>query len=376
LLPTFGQGNGYPYNGVAGYAISTKLISSDLKPELTNSWEVGTDFRLFHNFVDASITYYDERTTNQTLTTSVSWASGFGSLLTNVGETESKGVETSLKLNFINNKRWLVNLGTTYTYNSNKAISITPGLDRLPLATYGATGSYAVAGMQWPEIYGYDYVRHNGKVVVDASTGMPQVNNGVLVPLGNANARHIVSLNPTISFKGALTLAAVFEYRGGFKRYNNIGFDMDWSGMGIRTVEFNRQRFVFPNSTYQDANGKWIDNTTVLISENGNGNGGFWTDATENYDVTSNYITSGAFWKLRELSLTYNLPQSLLRRTNAFKSASVSLVGRNLFIWLPKDNLYTDPDYSDGGNLSNGIGLTGYQTPPSRYFGFNLSVNF
>ncbi len=376
LLPTFGQGNGYPYNNVAGYALSTTLISSDLKPEITKGWEIGTDFRLFHNLIDASVTWYDEHTTNQTLTTTVSWASGFGSLLTNVGETESKGLETSVKFNLVNTRSWTVSIGTTYTYNDNRALAITPGLDKLQLATYGGgTGTYALPGYQWPEIMGYDYERHDGKVVVNPSTGMPVVNNSAIVPLGNANMRNMVSFNPSVTYK-SFTIAAVLEYRGGYKRYNNIGFDMDWSGMGIRTVEFNRQRFVFPNSTYMDASGKWVDNSTVLISENGNGNAGFWTDATENYNVTSNYVTNGAFWKLRELSVTYNLPSALLKSTKSIKSASISLVGRNLFIWLPKDNLYTDPDYSDAGSTSNGIGLTGYQTPPSRYYGVNLSVNF
>ncbi len=375
LLPTFGQGNGYPYNGIPGFALSTQLISSDLKPELTKSWEVGMDFRLFNNIVDAAVTYYDEHTTNQTLTTAISWTTGFNNLLTNAGETESKGWESSLKLTPINNNIWTVNLGFTYSYSDNSVISITPGLDNLSLASYGdGTGAYAIPHYQFPEIMGFDYVRHDGKVVVDASTGMPVVNQ-TLVPLGNANAKNIFSVTPTITFK-SLTLAAVFEYRGGFVRYNNIGFDMDWSGMGIRTVQFNRQRFVFPNSTYQDGSGKWVDNTSILISENGNGNGGFWTDATENYDVTSNYLTNGAFWKLRELSLTYNLPQSLLSKTKFIKGFSVGVEGRNLFLWVPKDNLYTDPDYSDAGNNSNGIGLTGYQQPPSRYMGFNVSVNF
>ena len=375
LLPAFGQGNGYPYNGVAGYALSSNLISSDLKPEITKSWEVGTDFRLFHNIVDASFTYYDEHTNNQTLTTSISWATGFGSLLTNAGETESKGIESSLKITPINTKSWIVNIGATYTYSDNKVISIVPGLDHLTLSAYGdGTGAYAIPGYQFPEILGYDYVRHDGKVVVDKNTGMPQVNQS-LVPLGNTNARNILSFTPTITYK-SLTLAAVFEYRGGFVRYNNIGFDMDWSGMGIRTVEYNRQRFVFPNSAYQDANGKWVDNTSVLITENGNGNGGFWTDATENYNVTSNYVTNGAFWKLRELSLAFDIPQSLLAKTKFIKSATISVEGRNLFLWVPKSNLYTDPDYSDAGSTSNGIGLTGYQPPPSRFMGFTLSLNF
>jgi hypothetical protein len=217
-------------------------------------------------------------------------------------------------------------------------------------------------------------MRYNGKVEINATTGMPIVNPS-LVTLGNANARQIVSFSPTITYR-SFTLAGVVEYRGGMKRYNSIGFDMDWSGMGIRTAEYNRQRFVFPNSVYQDGTGKWVNNTNILISENGNGNGGFWTDGTEDWQVTSNYVTNGAFWKVRELSLTYNLSPKLAQATKVIKSGSISLVGRNLFIWLPKDNLYTDPDYSDAGSTSNGIGLTGYQPPPSRFYGANISVNF
>jgi TonB-linked SusC/RagA family outer membrane protein len=374
LLPTFGQGNGYPYNGVAGYGLSSGLISSDLKPEITKSWEVGTEFTLFHGFADVQLTWYDEHTNNQTLNTSIANSTGFTTLLTNAGETESKGLESTLKLTLLSNRNWNVSLNTTYTYNDNSVISIPKGLNNVSLASYGATGAYAVPHYQFPEIMGYDYLRHNGKVVINQTTGMPVVNNN-LVALGNANARNVLSFMPTISYK-AFTIAAVFEYRGGDKRYNNIGFDMDWSGMGIRTVQYNRQRFVFPNSTYQDASGKWNDNTNILISENGNGNGGFWTDATENYNVSSNYVTNGAFWKLRELSIAYNVPQSWLKKTKVFKSATLAVEGRNLFIWLPKDNLYTDPDYSDAGSTSNGIGLTGYQQPPSRFYGFNVSVNF
>ena len=375
ILPVFGTANGYPYSGVAGYQLPSGLIASGLKPEITKSWEIGTEFTLFHGVADANVTWFDEHTNNQTLTTNISYTTGFSSLLTNAGETESKGLESSLKLTFLNNRSWNINLTTTYTYSDNHVISIPAGLNNLSLATYGdGTGAYAIPHYQFPEIMGFDYLRHDGKVVINQTTGMPVVNPN-LVTLGNANARNILSFMPTVSFK-AFTLSAVFEYRGGYKRYNSIGFDMDWSGMGIRTVQYNRQRFVFPNSTYQDGSGKWNDNTNILISENGNGNGGFWTDATENYDVTSNYVTDGAFWKLRELSLSYNVPQSWLKKTKLFKSATLAVQGRNLFIWLPKDNLYTDPDYSDAGSTSNGIGLTGYQQPPSRFYGFNVSVNF
>ncbi|ANI89927.1 hypothetical protein A9P82_11890 [Arachidicoccus ginsenosidimutans] len=377
LNPTYGQVNGYPYNGVAGEGMSLTIIQQDLKPEITKSWEVGTDFTLFHGVADGSVTWFHETTNNQTVTTPTSITTGFGSYLLNAGKTMSEGLETSLKLTPVDNATWTVALQGTYSYYNNKVLSIPAGLQNIALATYGGsgnTGAYAVPGMQFPEVYAFDYVRHDGKVVVDRETGMP-TKTDTIVPMGNANARNTIGLIPTIRYKN-FTLEADFEYRGGFVRYNNIAYDIDWGGVGARTAEFNRQRFVFPNSVYQDADGSWVDNKTVVIAENGSGNNGFWTDDAAERSITSNYVSSGDYWKLREISLTYQFPASWLAKTKAIKSASVSLVGRNLFIWAPGDNLYTDPDYSDAGSTSNGIGLTGYSYPPSRYYGINISVNF
>ena len=156
-----------------------------------------------------------------------------------------------------------------------------------------------------------------------------------------------------------------------------MGPEMDWSGTGYRTAIYNRQRFVFPNSVYEDPNsaGKYIENTDITI-KNGNGNNGFWTDGI-NRDVTSNYVTSGDFWKLREISVAYDVPQSVLNSTKVIKGARISVQARNLLMWMAKDNYYTDPEYSDAGNDNNGIGLTGIgQTPPSRFYGATISLEF
>ena len=106
------------------------------------------------------------------------------------------------------------------------------------------------------------------------------------------------------------------------------------------------------------------------------GNDGFWTDQTENMGVTSNYVTSAAFWKLRQLSLSYDVPQSVLNKIKLLKAATISVQGRNLFVWVPKSNVYTDPEFSDAGSASNGIGLTNLQSPPSRYYGATISLTF
>lgn len=372
LQGTYSQAGGYPFNGVAGYTVNNTVVAQNLKPEITKGWEAGFDFTLFHNAIDGSATYYITHTTNQTINTGISSTTGFSNYLTNTGETMSKGVELKLNLTPVRTKDWTVSLNSVYTYNDNQVLSISAALSQLSISSYANAGSYAVPHMQFPELYGTDYVRDpKGRVIVDGTTGLPSVSS-TLVYLGNANARNILGLTPTVRYK-QFSLSAVFEYRGGFKRYNQMGTDLDWSGMGIRTVAFNRQRFVFPNSVYMDGSGKYVVNKTVTVNQ-GNGNDGFWT-SNQNMGVGSNYVTSGAYWKLRQLSFTYTLSQHLIQRIKTIKAASISLQGRNLFLWLPKDNLYTDPDYSYNGT-GNGIGLTGYQTPPSRFFGGTLSITF
>ncbi len=180
-------------------------------------------------------------------------------------------------------------------------------------------------------------------------------------------------MDATIAYKN-FRLSALFEYRGGYQVFNNMGGELDWSGTGYRTIAFNRERFVFPNSVYEDPQkpGTYITNTNITVKDGND----FWSNNI-NRDVTSNYVTSGDFWKLREISLAYTLPSNLLNQTKFIKGATISVQARNLFMWLAKDNYYTDPEYSDAGNDSNGIGLTGLgQTPPSRFYGATLSLTF
>jgi hypothetical protein len=221
---------------------------------------------------------------------------------------------------------------------------------------------------------GFDYKRDpEGHVIVDAISGLPTKSDTISI-LGNATPKHRLGLDGLVKYKN-LSLSFLFDYRGGYQVYNAMGPEMDWSGQGWRTAVYNRQRFVFPNSVYDDGTGKYVPNTDITV-KNGGGNSGFWTDGI-NRDITSNYVTSGDFWKLRELSLAYDFPMSVLNKTKVIKGARISVQGRNLFMWMAKDNYYTDPEYSDAGNDSNGIGLTGIgQTPPSRYYGATLSVKF
>lgn len=377
LQSTFSQANGYPYAGVAGYTINNTLVSASLKPEITKGYEFGFDLNLFDDRITTALTWYNTKTDNQTVNTTVSNATGYSVYRVNSGQTTSKGLELTAHFTPIKTADLDVTVGGNYTYLDNKVNNISADLPRLSLATYSnATGSYAVAGQVFPVIMGKDYRRDpEGHVVVDRVTGTPFIDDTIKI-LGNATPRNRLSLDLNIRYK-QFRLTMLVEYRGGYMVYNNMGGELDWSGTGYRTTAFNRDRFVFPNSVYEDPNkpGTYIKNTNITIVD-GNGNSGFWTNE-ENRGVASNYITSGDFWKLREISLSYDLPASLLGKSGFIKAATISVQGRNLFVWLAKSNYYTDPEYSDAGNDNNGIGLTGLgQTPPSRFYGATVSLTF
>jgi hypothetical protein len=357
-----------------GYTVDNKLVSNNLKPEITAGYEVGFDLNLLNDRITSTFTYYNSKTDDQTVTTRVSSATGFSNLLTNTGQTQSKGIEVSLNGNVLRNRDWDVTVGGNYTYLDNKVNNISADLKNLALATYGNTaGSYAVEGMAFPVIMGYDYKRDpQGRVIINQADGLPTKSDTISI-LGNAVAKHKLGLNGTVRWKN-FSFSMLWEYRGGYQAYHAMGPEMDWSGTGYRTAIYNRERFVFPNSVYWDG-AKYVENTNITI-KNGGGNNGFWSDGI-NRDVTSNYVTSGDFWKLREMSIAYDVPVKVFGGNKVIKGMRISVQGRNLLLFMAKDNYYTDPEYSDAGNDSNGIGLTGIsQTPPSRYYGGTVTFRF
>lgn len=377
LLPVMYPSNGFPYGGLAGYTVGNGLVSNNLKPEITKGYEAGIDLNLLGDRFTSSLTYFNTKTDNQTVNTSISNSTGYTELRTNTGQTQSRGIEATAHYSPIKTPSLTVTVGGNYTYLDNNVNSISAGLPKILLSgSANGGGSWAMAGYSFPVIMGFDYVRDpQGHVIVDRITGLPTKQSTPTV-LGNATPRHRIGLDGSVQYKN-LRFSVLFEYRGSYKIFNSMGPEMDWSGTGYRTAVYDRQSFVYPNSVYEDPNkpGTYITNTSVAIA-NGNGNNGFWTDGI-NRDVTSNYISKGDFWKLREASISYDIPSRYIGNGKVFKGITVSVQGRNLFLWMAKDNLYTDPEYSTSGTDNNGIGITGLDSaPPSRFYGATILFKF
>ena len=374
LTPTFGQQYGYPYAGVPGFGVGNAIVSPSIKPEVTTSMEAGFDLEMYNSRVNLNVTAYQSNTVDQTVSVGIPSGTGFTSYLTNTGEVQNKGFETALRLVPVRTSAGLeITVGGNYTYNENKVLSISNDQSFISLGTFGTANIVAEVGKSFPLLKGTTYNKDpEGRVIVDRITGLPSATT-TTSELGITEPRHRLGLDMSATFKG-FRIATVFEYRTGNVIYTGASSGYDFTGAGIRTTYFNRERFVVPNSSYLDpVTNTYVANTNITTNTGGVD---FWTNGPTNTGVNSNYTYSAAFWKMRELSLSYDLPAALLSRVKFVKGATISIQGRNLFLWAPKSNLYTDPEYSAFDASSNAIGFTSLsQTPPGRFYGMTLSVN-
>ncbi|MDB5248209.1 MAG: SusC/RagA family TonB-linked outer membrane protein [Segetibacter sp.] len=385
LQPIYTTTGGFPYGNLGGFSAGNAFTDPFIQPEFVNSRELGLELGFLRNRINLDATYFFQKNTNQILQVQQSAATGYTTYVANAADFNNYGVELDLNLTpLVRIGQGRINFGINATFNNNKITSLFPGINELAI---GGVNEFTQSSASAPDVYNYaivgqpafvfklsDYKRDGqGRVIVDKSTGYPSLQDS-LVTRGRSLPLWIVGLNPSFSIKG-FTIAMTWDYRGGHHAYHGIGNDMDFTGISARSAQFGRQRFVFPNSVYEDApgSGKYVENTNIQVASGGRN---FFATGTTNTSVGTNYFTSAAFWKLRELAISYELPFSWVGGTQVIKRFVVSAVGRNLFTFLPKSNQWTDPEfnYTSAGNT---FGINNvFSTPPARIFGGSVVLTF
>ncbi|HVS92566.1 MAG TPA: SusC/RagA family TonB-linked outer membrane protein [Mucilaginibacter sp.] len=361
---------GFPYGSLGGLQANGQTYSPTLKPELTNEIEVGTELAFFSSRLDVNYTYYNQHDKNQTLPIGTSITTGFASSLINIGEVESYGQEVQVTGQILTQaqNKFGFSLGVNFSQNESKVLSLLPGVNELALGNL----QYAEVGKPFPLLEGTDFVRDpQGHVVVDAQTGYPSTNSSQRTIFGRTSPEYILGITPTLSWK-FISLAAVAEYRGGDVIYSGLGGTLTFAGASALTTEAGRQVFIFPNSVIQTSPGVYVPNTNVNVQ---NGNYGFWQGSA--FSATNSpFVTSGAFWKLREVDLNFKLDQ-FMKQSKFIKGASLGFTGRNLFLLTPKSNIFADPEFANvlPGTNTRGVNNAN-QLPATRVFGANLKLTF
>jgi hypothetical protein len=330
---------------------------------------------MFKNRLFLDFSYYRKMESDFIIEGGVSSATGFNSIQTNFKETRLRsGFEITIGGTPIQTKDFSWDILTNWSHDQYTYKTIDPD--------YSTKKPWVKEGASWDWLAVYDWERDpEGNIIHNG--GMP-VKQNFQTKIGNTTPDLVWGITNTFKYKN-FTLSFTLDGRVGGLSYSKT-HQMLWNtGAGIDTdTQWRYEEVVNGNKTYigqgvkvvsgsvtRDPDGNIIEDTRVFAPN----------DVVVSYEsYISKYhdshhnacrqnILKETFFKLRNLSLTYDLPSTLCQKMK-MKSASIGFTGQNLFLWA-KEYKYADPD--KGGDSS---GTESLNSPSQRYMGFNLKVNF
>lgn len=359
-------------SSITGFQIGSRIGFDQLKPEFVNSYEFGTQFGLWNNRIDVDVTYFSTRSTSQIFDVAVSNSSGYDTRTSNIGEMTNKGIEVMLNGYPIRNNNFSWNVNLNFTRIRNKVIAIfgdkPVGGDQLtstviPDVNYfgGITPSIA-EGYPYGVIVGAKYARNEeGQLLINPTTGLfaPTVGNQILA---NPQKDYTLGISNTFTYKG-ISLSALFDIAKGGQIFSMGQVDMRSGGMIEETGVDRDQPRILPG-VIQNSDGSYRPNDIQISAQSYWQNlGGIASEAAV-FDATA--------YRLREVSLNYSLPKSILNKT-PFGQLSIGVSGRNLWMFAPGFPGDPETNTQGAGNVQ-GLDLNGI--PTTRNYGINLRATF
>jgi TonB-linked SusC/RagA family outer membrane protein len=355
----------FPFNGVPGITRFGRVGNPNLKPEITTAYEIGTELNFWNNRLYLDFSYYQNRSKDQILTIPISESSGFTSMVINGGIVENKGVELSLRgVPIRTADGFTLELFGTYTRNRNKVVDLElEGVTQVSLGGLADMSAVAAEGKPYGTFYGVDVLHDDrGRVLVDKKTGIP-LETSAAVYFDSYNPDFMASWGANARFK-RFSLNILFDTKRGGQFVSRTKDVMAFNGTSWETAEHGRAPYIFPNSVYLDQDNKPVENTTVKFLPQ---------DYFSNMPY-GRHVLDASYVKLREVSLTYKIPKSVLKNS-PFGDLSFGIFGNNLFLWTPSENRYVDPEINSAG-ATNLQGFDFTAQPSQRNFGFNISASF
>lgn len=372
LLPTYSLGTTHLGQPTGGVAQGTIPLAA-LEPSSQVGQEVGLDLRFFDNRIGIDFTWYDQATTKQILSTTISSTSGFGSRIINAGEMKNTGVELLLTTTPVRTPdvRWDIDFN--FSKNENEVVSLAGEQNSLVLGESRRRGNFITAdvGEAYGTIKGRKYLRENvptkedgsadycnatGRIVHDVN-GLPIQAPGEICILGNGTPDFLGGISNRVRYKN-FTLSALVDFSFGgdlFSFTNSQGYS---AGLHKATLVGREQGFIVGEGVDEDGNVNAVEaDPQDYFGRIGS-------------QIGEEFVYDASFVKLREVQLTYRLPSRWFA-TTPIQLASISLVGRNL--WLIHSNIdNVDPESNFTNNNAQGLEHSG--VPQVRSLGFNINV--
>jgi len=418
-------------NTVKTANINAALVDPHIKPMHSITKEAGLDLWLLKRRLMLDFTYFVKDQNDQLGGIPLVQGTGFTSMTTNVGDVRSKGYEWGLTLSPVRTTNWNWDISASFTHYKAHILRLSPNFapKGYIFASYdGKTVVKIAAGEEIGNIYEQNPIlrvktgKYAGMPLLDGDAGEFQNSPNELdrTQLGNYNPDYILGLNSSLRYKG-FTLNLVGSYRKGGKyisvnqqymesngrafttlssgpnnpywkggrtpelggmpwpatgssTYDNINNNNDNQRSDYNDASYAKGVFLNPNYTGDPAkatdadyivNGADPNNTFYQFPYNSYGDVIWNFTSTRVYDATN--------FKMREVSLTYTLPNSITSKIRV-NNVNISLIGRNVFQWNASGR-HEDPESAFTGVGTN-QGILRATLPSIRSMGFKLAFEF
>lgn len=370
-----------PFNGsVVSYnGLSSYLPNPGLLPELLKEYEFGLEAKLFNNLVDVDISAYKRIVEDQILSSSLPTSTGYSSTTINAGRIDTDGLEAALTLNLI---RPTTSDGLAWSMTTNFTAYETT-VKELPVdrIAFGDGVNHAIENEPYGVFRGtYAMKDDDGNLLIHPDTGKIIFSDDVGAEdklIGDPNEDFYLTNINTISYKN-FTFGLQWEYTHGGDIYSVSASNLLRRGV-TRDTEDREGSYIIPGvigdpntgEVTLDANGDKIKNNIQIGA-----NDLYFINLM---DVDENIVFDASVFRIRDISLSYKLPDSLLENS-PFGSVVINAQANNFYYRAPNLPQYMnlDPEVL-GANPEGGTNTKGvdYQNDPSyKQFSVGVKLTF
>lgn len=359
-----------------------------LKPEITESTELGLELNFFKNRLKFDFAYYTNNSFNQIMSPRLSNYIGYILRDVNAGDVYNKGMELTISGTPIQTKDFTWESSLNLSGNRGTVKNLMAGVDILYVtdvqignckaASFNDGNFMAISGSQWSRT-------DDGQVILDKN-GMPTWDGATTHEVGNREARVKGGFNNTLTYKN-LTFNMLWDFSFGGDIFNGTQYAMTTAGMS--KLSENRESITIAGvqEAGKDANGNMTYTPASFTFQRGqtydfNGQVTSGDKIIANYysdyyaRESRNFITKTNFFRLRSVSLAYTLPRKWLMATKVIKNAVINATANNLLLFTNYDG---DPDVSFAGSGSIGsssVGMDYCGVPSTQSFTFGVNLTF
>ncbi|SIT94475.1 SusC/RagA family TonB-linked outer membrane protein [Pontibacter indicus] len=345
--------------------------SLDLRPEMTTSYEFGTELKFFNDRFGIDATYFKKKSVDQIVQNlRLSYATGFVLMTFNAGEMENSGIELQLNGTPVQNSNFTWDILMNFTKNNSKLTKLPGDVQEFYNSDTWLYGNVRVGsrvGGPLTTFTGYDYQRNdNGDVLINPSTGLPILNTSEWVIVGDRNPDFNIGLTNTFTYKN-LSLNFLLDIRKGGDVYNATEHFLTVNGLSKRTLNREEPRIV--TGVLKDG----LENTGTPTQNNIPidlyRNSTYWASIYPH----QSFIEKDVNWvRMRDVTLNYRLPSSVMERVKFIEDLNVFVTGTDLFLitnYSGLDPVANGNSAAVGGAGGGGLDYGNFPLPRGINFG-------